>query len=721
MSSTPPLYELIPAEVPVLISVPHSGTFLPDAIAARLTREALALPDTDWHVHELYRLAERSGAGLIYATHSRYVIDLNRDPDGQVLYPGASNSELVPLTTFSDEPIYGPGTEPSSYELAERIEHYFRPYHARIESELQRLVARFGYAVLLDGHSIRAEVPRFFSGRLPDLNLGTADGKSASPELAGAAWRALDEAGYTCVHNGRFKGGYITRHYGRPESGVQALQLEMAQSAYMDEEAPLRFDPQRAAKLIRVLSRLVAALVQHRPSMVRKIAAPKAELRPELEQKLGVLRATVRGYGPSLVAFSGGVDSALVLQIAAEQLGDRVIAMTAVSETMAEREIEDAAQLARELGVAYRPVRANELARPGFAQNPVDRCYHCKSELFDLCEPVARELGLANILLGTNLDDLGDHRPGLVAARERGARQPLVEAGLTKHEVRELSKALGLRTWDKPQLACLSSRFPYGTTITPERLRMVDRFEAALHDLGFKEVRVRFHALSTPGQAADSDATQALSRVEIGAAEVDRAFALRSEIVALGKKAGFLYVALDLEGFRSGSGNVVLKQIGRSKPAAPPKSAATPSESPVAKPAAQRSRKLVVAGLCRTSDGRVLISQRRADQAMPLLWELPGGKVEPGELPRESLRRELNEELGVDCTVEEVYEIVEHRYAEFDLIMLVYACTLAAEPWAREVAEVRWVTPAALTDFALLPADLPLAHRLQAEAGVTPH
>ena len=191
---------------------------------------------------------------------------------------------------------------------------------------------------------------------------------------------------------------------------------------------------------------------------------------PQLSTKLDRLRQIVRGYGPSLVAFSGGVDSALVLKIAADELGPGAMAVTAVSETMAAREIDAAARVAAELGVHHEAVRSHELGRPGFADNPTNRCYHCKTELFDLCEPVAARLGVANILLGTNLDDLGDHRPGLQAARERGARQPLVEAGLDKREVRALAQQLGLSVWDKPQLACLSSRFPYGTRITPERL-----------------------------------------------------------------------------------------------------------------------------------------------------------------------------------------------------------------------------------------------------------
>lgn len=442
---------------------------------------------------------------------------------------------------------------------------------------------------------------------------------------------------------------------------------------------------------------------------------PKGE---SLDSKITALRRIIRGYGPSLVAFSGGVDSALVLAVAAEQLGDGAVGLTAVSETMAEREIGAAADFARGLGVRYEVVRSHELERPGFAQNPVDRCYHCKAELLELCEPVAARLGLRNILLGTNLDDLGDHRPGLVAARERGARQPLVEAGLSKPEVREAAKALGLSVWDKPQLACLSSRFPYGTTISPERLRSVDRFEAGLHDLGFKQLRVRFHELPVlPGSPAGTP-SPALARVELLRSDLGRGLQLADEITRIGKDAGFLYVALDMEGFRSGSGNAALKRlpvVGVAPSPSPP--AATPTPQPQPMPQAQaRPRKLVVAALVRGADGTVMLSQRRADQGMPLKWELPGGKIEPGESPEAALRREIVEELGVEAEVGAIHDVISHSYPAFDLLMLVYRCTLLAPPFAREVADVRYVAPANLLDLDVLPADIPLLERLRDEA-----
>jgi N-formylglutamate amidohydrolase len=260
------LYTLVPGSTPLLINVPHAGTYIPEALRADLSPLAQTVPDTDWHVHLLYEFALRQGAGLMAATHSRYVVDLNRDPGDAALYPGADNTELCPSRSFGDQPLYLPGRMPDAQQVAQRREHYWVPYHAALSAELQRLKALHGHAILLDAHSIRSQVPRFFSGRLPDLNLGTADGRSCDGSLQSATLKVLQAApGLDSVCNGRFKGGYITRHYGRPDEDLQALQLEMAQCCYMDEAAPYAWEPLHAQRLIAVLQRLVEKLLAWRP------------------------------------------------------------------------------------------------------------------------------------------------------------------------------------------------------------------------------------------------------------------------------------------------------------------------------------------------------------------------------------------------------------------------------------------------------------------------
>lgn len=263
----PNLYKLTQGRKPVLVNVPHAGTLIPDAIAARLTDAGRAVPDTDWHVDKLYTAALQMGASMMVATHSRIVVDLNRDPSGAALYPGASNTELCPTTTFADEPIYEPGQTPDAHEIEQRRRDYWQPYHDRLAAEIEAIKARHGFCILLDAHSIQAEVPRFFEGRLPDFNLGTADGKSCDASLAARIFAVLNSApGFTAVHNGRFKGGYITRHYGRPDQNVQALQLEIAQAAYMDETQTAAYDSAASAPLRAVLNAMVQVLLDWNPA-----------------------------------------------------------------------------------------------------------------------------------------------------------------------------------------------------------------------------------------------------------------------------------------------------------------------------------------------------------------------------------------------------------------------------------------------------------------------
>ena len=260
------LWTLARGTTPLLIDVPHAGTYLPAEFGERLAPAARTLPDTDWHVDQLYAFAAARGATLMIASHSRYVVDLNRDPSGAALYPGADNTEICATRTFANEAIYRERRAPDSAEIAARIERYWRPYHESLAAEIAAIAARHGYAIVLDGHSIRSEVPRFFAGRLPDLNLGSADGRSADRSLERVAIEVLATAhGFTSVVNGRFKGGYITRHYGRPAANVHALQLEIAQACYMSENPPYAWDPARAQRLTAVLERLAAALLGWRP------------------------------------------------------------------------------------------------------------------------------------------------------------------------------------------------------------------------------------------------------------------------------------------------------------------------------------------------------------------------------------------------------------------------------------------------------------------------
>jgi uncharacterized protein len=279
-----------------------------------------------------------------------------------------------------------------------------------------------------------------------------------------------------------------------------------------------------------------------------------------LDEKLDALRCTVRELGSALVAFSGGVDSSFLLRVAADELGDRAVALTTRSPTAAEDDEAMAVTLAAALGVPHLVIDANELEIPGYAANPADRCYLCKGSLYAICRREAARLGFAHVIDGVNRDDLGDYRPGLRAAAEQGVRHPLADAQLGKDEIRALSRALALPTADKPSSPCLSSRFPYGTAITLDGLRKVAGAERVLHRLGFPECRVRNH--------------DPVARIEVPASGFTRLVdpEVRAALLRELKALGFAYVALDLQGFRSGSLNEVLP----APPAATPPSADPP-------------------------------------------------------------------------------------------------------------------------------------------------
>lgn len=245
---------------PLLVSMPHVGTAIPDDVAATMTPAALRRADTDWHLRELYGFARALGASTLAAHWSRYVIDLNRPADDTNLYPGQDTTGLCPLDTFAREPLYQPGRAPDGEEVQRRLARYWQPYHDRLHAELDRLLAAHGRVVLWEAHSIASVVPRFFDGKLPDLNFGSAAGASCDPALTTLVTAAARAGGhYTIAVDGRFKGGHITRTYGRPAGGVHALQLEMCQSTYMDEAPPFAYRPDLAAQVQPVLRRMLQA------------------------------------------------------------------------------------------------------------------------------------------------------------------------------------------------------------------------------------------------------------------------------------------------------------------------------------------------------------------------------------------------------------------------------------------------------------------------------
>ena len=267
-----------------------------------------------------------------------------------------------------------------------------------------------------------------------------------------------------------------------------------------------------------------------------------------MNEKREKLTAILQGYGSAAVAFSGGVDSTFLLAVAREALGERVLAVIGRSPTYPKRELEEAVQLAKRLGAQYEVVDTCEMENPDFAANPANRCFFCKSNLFEVVAGVAAKHGIETLLEGSNADDTGDFRPGMEAAKKLGVKTPLLEAGLSKDEIRALSKEIGLPTWDKPAMACLSSRIPYGEPITLKRLSRIEKAEMDIRDLGYTQLRVRDH-----GEVARIE-VQPDRIAEIATADS------RARIVQAAKAAGYRYVCLDLEGYRTGAMNEVLDE-----------------------------------------------------------------------------------------------------------------------------------------------------------------
>jgi len=259
-------FTLHTGSTPLLLSLPHVGTRIPPELQSSYAERALAVEDTDWHLEPVYAFARDLGASVIVPRHSRFVIDLNRPPENLPMYPGANNTELCPTRFFTGEPLYRAGGAPDGAEVQQRLARYWLPYHQALQAELARLKAVHGHALLWDGHSIKSELPWLFEGRLPDLNLGTAGSTSCATTLRRALMRRLDrQIAYSHVTDGRFKGGYITRQYGRPQEGVHAVQMEMCWRCYMDERPPYTLDPARLAVLQPLLHDLLETMLAWNP------------------------------------------------------------------------------------------------------------------------------------------------------------------------------------------------------------------------------------------------------------------------------------------------------------------------------------------------------------------------------------------------------------------------------------------------------------------------
>jgi len=262
------VYALHRGTAPLVVSLPHVGTVIPDELRSRFVERALGVEDTDWFLDRLYAFVKDRGASLLVPRFSRYVVDLNRPSDNQPMYAGRNNTELCPTRCFTGDPIYRDGQAPTAAEVQQRVARWWQPYHDALAAELARVKAEHGHVVLFDGHSIKSELPWLFEGRLPDLNLGTANGQACAPALAErivAVFAA--QSAYSHVLNGRFKGGHITRHYGNPAGGVHAVQLEMCWRAYMDESPPYVWHEARAAAVTPLLRRMVDTLVDWRPGV----------------------------------------------------------------------------------------------------------------------------------------------------------------------------------------------------------------------------------------------------------------------------------------------------------------------------------------------------------------------------------------------------------------------------------------------------------------------